>query len=49
VVIAAEYHPQFGNMLEIDHGGELITRYAHTSKIYVKLGDIVNAGSILPI
>lgn len=44
VVIAAEYHPQFGNMLEIDHGGELITRYAHTSKIYVKLGDIVKRG-----
>ncbi|MBC3885490.1 M23 family metallopeptidase [Undibacterium griseum] len=44
VVIAAEYHPQFGNMLEIDHGGDLITRYAHTSKIYVKLGDIVKRG-----
>ena len=44
VVIAAEFHPQFGNMLEIDHGGDLITRYAHTSKIYVKLGDIVKRG-----
>ena len=44
VVIASEFHPQFGNMLEIDHGGDLITRYAHTSKIYVKLGDIVKRG-----
>ncbi|MFZ6772088.1 M23 family metallopeptidase [Undibacterium sp. SXout7W] len=44
VVIAAEYHPQFGNMLEIDHGGDIVTRYAHTSKIYVKLGDIVKRG-----
>ena len=44
VVIAAEFHPQFGNMIEIDHGGELITRYAHTSKVYVKLGDIVKRG-----
>ena len=44
VVISAEYHPQFGNMLEIDHGGEIVTRYAHTSKIYVKLGDIVKRG-----
>ncbi|MEB0138230.1 MULTISPECIES: M23 family metallopeptidase [unclassified Undibacterium] len=44
VVVAAEFHPQFGNMLEIDHGGDLITRYAHTSKIYVKLGDIVKRG-----
>ena len=44
VVISAEYHPQFGNMLEIDHGGEIVTRYAHSSKIYVKLGDIVKRG-----
>jgi len=28
-------------MIEIDHGGEIMTRYAHTSKIYVKVGDIV--------
>lgn len=44
VVITAEYHPQYGNMLEIDHGGDIATRYAHTSKIYVKLGDIVKRG-----
>lgn len=44
VIVAAEYHPQFGNMLEIDHGGEILTRYAHTSKIYVKVGDIVKRG-----
>ncbi|MBC7404398.1 MAG: M23 family metallopeptidase [Cytophaga sp.] len=44
VIVAAEYHPQFGNMLEIDHGGDIVTRYAHTSKIYVKLGDIVKRG-----
>ncbi|MBI3284059.1 MAG: M23 family metallopeptidase [Burkholderiales bacterium] len=44
VVVAAEFHPQFGNMLEIDHGGEIMTRYAHTSRIYVKVGDIVKRG-----
>lgn len=44
VVIAAEFHPQFGNMLEIDHGGEIMTRYAHSSRIYVKVGDIVKRG-----
>ena len=32
VVIAAEYHPQFGNMLEIDHGNDIVTRYAHASR-----------------
>lgn len=44
VVIAAEYHPEFGNMLEIDHGGDMMTRYAHASKLLAKVGDIVKRG-----
>ena len=44
VVITAEYHPQFGNMLEIDHGNDLVTRYAHCSRILTKVGDIVKRG-----
>ena len=44
VVIASEYHPQFGNMLEIDHGNDLVTRYAHCSRILAKVGDIVKRG-----
>lgn len=44
VVIAAEFHHEFGNMLEIDHGNEIVTRYAHGSKLLVKLGDIVQRG-----
>jgi murein DD-endopeptidase MepM/ murein hydrolase activator NlpD len=47
VVIAAEYHPEFGNMLEIDHGGDLMTRYAHASKLLVKVGDIVRRGQLV--
>jgi murein DD-endopeptidase MepM/ murein hydrolase activator NlpD len=44
VVIAAEYHHQFGNMLEIDHGNDIVTRYAHASKLLMKVGDIVKRG-----
>lgn len=44
VVTVAEFHPQYGNMLEIDHGNDLITRYAHTSRIVVHVGDIVRRG-----
>jgi murein DD-endopeptidase MepM/ murein hydrolase activator NlpD len=44
VVVAAEYHPQFGNMLEIDHGNDIVTRYAHCSRLHVKLGDIIKRG-----
>lgn len=41
VVIAAEYHHDFGNMVEVDHGNDIITRYAHASRLLVKVGDIV--------
>ncbi|HTN65148.1 MAG TPA: M23 family metallopeptidase [Burkholderiaceae bacterium] len=44
VVIAAEYHHEFGNMLEIDHGNGIVTRYAHASRLLVKVGDIVRRG-----
>lgn len=44
VVIAAEFHHQFGNMLEIDHGNDIVTRYAHASKLLSKVGDIVQRG-----
>ncbi|WMW79961.1 M23 family metallopeptidase [Undibacterium cyanobacteriorum] len=44
VVVAAEYHPEYGNMLEIDHGGDMMTRYAHASRLYARVGDIVKRG-----
>jgi murein DD-endopeptidase MepM/ murein hydrolase activator NlpD len=44
VVIAAEFHAQYGNMVEIDHGNDLITRYAHASALHVKPGDVVRRG-----
>ena len=40
-MIVAEFNYQFGNMLEIDHGNGIITRYAHASSLLVKVGDIV--------
>jgi len=45
VVSYSEYHPQYGNMIEIDHGNGLITRYAHASARAVKTGDIVMRGA----
>ena len=44
VVVTQEYHPAYGNMLEIDHGNDLVTRYAHTSKVLVKKGDLIKRG-----
>jgi len=44
VVVFAGFHPQYGYVVDIDHGNDLITRYAHTSKIFVKEGDVVQRG-----
>lgn len=44
VVLAAEWHHSYGNMVEIDHGGDIVTRYAHASAMHVKPGDIVKRG-----
>ncbi len=44
VVVTAEMHPQYGNMVEVDHGNDLVTRYAHASKLSVKKGDLVKRG-----
>lgn len=44
VVVVQEFHPGFGNMVEIDHGNSLITRYAHASATFVKKGDLVKRG-----
>ncbi len=44
VVITAERHPDYGNMIEIDHGNDLTTRSAHASKILVKPGTLVKRG-----
>lgn len=44
VVVYSDFHPQYGNMIEIDHGNDLISRYAHASKRMVKVGDVVVRG-----
>ena len=43
-VVFAGVHPEYGKLVEIDHGNGLTTRYAHASLLLVKLGDVVVAG-----
>lgn len=43
-VIYAEWHPAYGKMIEVDHGNGLVSRYAHTSSMLVKEGDLVVRG-----
>ena len=37
----------YGNMVEIDHGGGLTTRYAHMSSVEVDVGDTVVKGEVV--
>jgi hypothetical protein len=42
--VFADVHPEYGKMVEIDHGNGLVSRYAHASQLLVKEGDLVVAG-----
>ncbi len=48
-VIRADYgwNGGFGNVIEIDHGNELITLYGHNKELYVKVGDQVERGQLI--
>ncbi|HEY6239260.1 MAG TPA: M23 family metallopeptidase [Burkholderiales bacterium] len=45
VVIYSGPHPQYGFLVEIDHGNDFTTRYAHCSRLLVKEGEVVQRGS----
>ncbi len=47
VVLSAAYHNDFGNMVELDHGEGLTTRYAHLSRMDVKPGRLIKRGELL--
>jgi murein DD-endopeptidase MepM/ murein hydrolase activator NlpD len=49
VVTYAGPRAGYGNMVEIDHGNGLATRYGHASKVLVKPGMIVAPGDLLAL
>lgn len=49
VVMSAEVHPQYGNLIEIDHGRGVSTRYAHASKLLARPGAFVKRGQLVAL
>jgi murein DD-endopeptidase MepM/ murein hydrolase activator NlpD len=46
-VIAAGWTGGYGNMVEVDHGNGISTRYGHMSEILVKIGDTVGRQNVI--
>jgi len=49
IVVFAAFHPQFGNLVEIDHGNDIVTRYAHASRLMVEVGQLVRRGQLISL
>lgn len=47
VVVTVDTRPDYGNMIIIDHGSGLTTRYAHLSGFRVTLGERVKRGQLI--
>ena len=46
-VTSASYNGSYGNLVKVDHGNGIETWYAHTSKMYVTVGQTVTAGEVI--
>ncbi len=47
VVSVATYGSGYGNYVMINHGNGIMTLYAHMSKYYVSVGDVVKQGDVI--
>ena len=46
-VISAGWTGGYGNMVEVDHGNGISTRYGHMSEVMVKVGDTVDRNDVI--
>ena len=47
IVVSAGWNGEFGNLVEVDHGYGIVTRYGYMSHIYVKVGQRVAARHVI--
>ena len=48
-VVVVSYSSGSGNYIVVDHGGGIMTMYAHASKIVAKVGDTVKRGQVIAL
>ena len=46
-ILKAGWTGGYGNLVEVDHGNGLISRYGHLSKVEVVVGDAIQRGQLL--
>lgn len=46
-VLKSGYQGGYGNMIEVDHGNGLTSRYGHLSKMEVEVGDSITRGQLI--
>lgn len=39
----------YGNLVEIEHGNGLVTRYGHNKALEVQVGDVVTKGQVIAV
>jgi len=49
IIVAAERGYKYGKYVRVKHGNGLETRYAHASKLLVKVGDLVSKGEVIAL
>lgn len=47
IAVSLQFDETYGNLLTIDHGNGLITRYGHLARFEVDQGDIIRKGKII--
>jgi murein DD-endopeptidase MepM/ murein hydrolase activator NlpD len=47
VVVRAGWDTEYGNVVDIKHANNIITRYAHAQALFVKVGDVVQQSQVI--
>ncbi|MBP7732728.1 MAG: M23 family metallopeptidase [Caldisericia bacterium] len=48
-VTLADWSGGYGNCVDVDHGGGIVTRYGHCEQILVKVGETVKVGQVIAL